>query len=176
MTTVKYQTTKGNYLKIFNDSLGISIFRDKILRNRKVKYMGFLSITSLQVILSLLFLFMMLILATNYYTFLSFFLFCLSLTCFIYVIINAMIPLLCAFFFTRSDEGELTIDENGITFGLDTDLGLKVGWAHIRGVVVGKHSVNIILDYNYFFYFDKKYKSEIVKAIREYNESLIILK
>ena len=35
--TVKYQNTKANYLKIFNDSLGVSIYRDKILRNRKVK-------------------------------------------------------------------------------------------------------------------------------------------
>ena len=174
--TVKYQLTKGNYLKIFNDALGVSIFRDKILRNRKVKYMGFFSTTSLQVILSLVFLFLMLLLTTSYYTFLSFFLFCFALTCFIYVILNAMLPLLCVFFFTRSDEGELKVDKDGITFGLDNDLGLKVGWTHIRGVVVGKSSVNIILDYHYFFYFDKKYKNEIIKAIREYNESLLIIK
>ena len=118
----------------------------------------------------------MLLLTTSYFTFLSFILFCLSIVSFVFVIINAMVPLLCVFFFSRKDESELKVDKDGITFGLDDELGLKVGWVHIRGVIVGKHSINIILDYPYFFYFDKKYKSEIVKAIREYNESVLILK
>ena len=173
---VKYQNDKGNYLKIFNDSLGVSIYRDKILRNRKVKYMGYFSTTIIQLVLSLVFLFLMLLLTTSYFTFLSFILFCLSIVSFVFVIINAMVPLLCVFFFSRKDESELKVDKDGITFGLDDELGLKVGWVHIRGVIVGKHSINIILDYPYFFYFDKKYKSEIVKAIREYNESVLILK
>ena len=174
--TVKYQNNKANYLKIFNDSLGVSIFRDKILRNRKVNYMGYFSTTIIQIILALVFLFMTLLLATTYWTFLSFFLFCLAVVALIFVIINAMLPLFSVFFFIRKDEGELKVDKEGITFGLDDELGLKVGWAHIRGVVVGKHSINIILDYPYYFYFDKKYKTEIVKAIREYNESVLILK
>ena len=174
--TVKYQNNKANYLKIFNDSLGVSIFRDKILRNRKVNYMGYFSTTIIQIILALVFLFMTLLLATTYWTFLSFFLFCLAVVALIFVIINAMLPLFSVFFFIRKDEGELKVDKEGITFGLDDELGLKVGWAHIRGIIVGKHSVNIILDYPYYFYFDKKYKTEIVKAIREYNESVLILK
>lgn len=173
---VKYQNTKANYLKIFNDSLGVSIYRDKILRNRKVKYTGYFSTTLIQITLSLVFLILMLVLTSKYYTFLSFFLFALSLVCLVFVIINAMLPLFSVLFFLRKDDGEITVNKEGITFGLDDELGLKVGWAHIRGVIVGKHSVNIILDYPYYFYFDKKYKSEIVKAIREYNESLLILK
>lgn len=174
--TVKYQNNKANYLKIFNDSLGVSIYRDRILRNRKVKYMGYFSTTIIQLVLALVFLFLMLLLTTSYYTFLSFFLFTLSLVSLIFVIINAMLPLFSVFFFLRKDEGEINVSKEGITFGLDDELGLKVGWAHIRGIIVGKHSVNIILDYPYYFYFDKKYKNEIVKAIREYNDSLVILK
>ena len=174
--TVKYQNTKANYLKIFNDSLGVSIYRDKILRNRKVKYMGYFSTTIIQLVLALVFLFLMLLLTTSYYTFLSFFLFSLSLVSLIFVIINAMLPLFSVFFFLRKDEGEIKVSKEGILFGLDDELGLSVGWAHVRGVIVGKYSVNIILDYPYYFYFDKKYKNEIVKAIREYNDSLVILK
>lgn len=173
---IKYDLKREKNFKVFNDSLGVALNRNNILRSKKVKYMNYLTMVILELLVSTIFLSLMILLTYRYYCLLSICLTIFGAGALIYVIINASIPLLFANCFFRKDEGELEVNEKGITFALDDEEALTIGWTHFKGVIVGRHSINLVTDYKYYFYFDKKYDKEIIEAVKKYNQSIIIVK
>ena len=173
---IKYNVKSKNNFKVFNDSMGIALNRESIIRNRKVRYLGYLKASVIELEIALLFLCLMIIVQYTYPCTLSTFLTIFATISFIVMIISVLYPLLFATFFTSRDENELEINEKGISFYFDDDQCITLGWTKIRALVIGKYSMNFITDEPYYFYIDKKYRLEVIKAIKEYNKSLLIIK
>lgn len=173
---IKYNIKNKNSFKVFNDSMGIALNRENIIRSKRVKYLSYTTISILQLIIVTTFLTLTLIINNLYYCRLSIFLTCLATLAFIFMIINILYPLLFATCFVLRDENELEINEKGISFYLDDDQCITLGWTHIRALAIGKYSLNFLTDDFYYFYLDKKYRHEVIKAVKEYNESLLIIR
>ncbi len=172
---IRYSVKNNNSFKVFNDSMGIALNRENIIRSRKVKYLSYLSVSLLELSISFLFLLLMIVLNYTLYCTLSIFLTTFATLLFIFMIISVLYPLLFATCFILSEENELEINENGISFYFDDDQYYTLGWTHIRALVVGKYSLNFITDEKYYFYLDKKYRKQVREAIAKYNESLLII-
>ena len=173
---IKYTMNRRNILKVFNDSLGVALNRENILRSKNVKYINYLTFVILELLICSIFLSLMIFLTFYFYCLLSICLTIFGLCALIYVMISTMIPLIFATCFFRRDDVEIEINEEGITYTLDDDETLTLGWSHFKGVIVGKHSVNLITDYKYYFYFDKEHQKEIIDAVKKYNDSIIVVK
>ncbi len=173
---VEYNVKNKNSFKVFNDAMGVALNRENIIRGKKVKYLSYLSASILEIIIALMFLILMLTLTKAYYCTLSIVLVFIATLLFIFMILNILYPLLFASWIIFREENELEIDEKGISFYFDDDQYYTLGWTHIRALIIGKHSLNFITDDKFFFYFDKKYRNDILSAIKEYNESLLIIK
>lgn len=173
---IKYRVKDKNSFKVFNDSMGLALNRENIIRSKNVKYLSYLLVSILEIMICLIFLGMMIILCESYPCALSIFLVYFATILSIFMIISVLYPLLFASLVMLREENELEINENGIAFYLDDDQYILLGWTHIRALVIGKKSLNFITDNLYYFYLDKKHKDEILKAVKEYNESLLIIK
>ena len=42
---IKYNIKNGNSFKVFNDSMGVALNRENIIRGKKVKYLSYLTIS-----------------------------------------------------------------------------------------------------------------------------------
>lgn len=173
---IKYNIKNGNSFKVFNDSMGIALNRENIIRGKKVKYLSYLTISILELLISMLFLGLMLLLNYSYSCTLSLILIVIATLLFIYIMINILYPFLFATCFVIKEENELEINEKGVSFYFDDDTCYTLGWTHIRALAIGKYSINFLTDDSYYFYLDKKYQGAVIKAIKEYNESLLIIK
>lgn len=173
---IKYNIKNGNSFRVFNDSMGIALNRENIIRGKKVKYLNYLTISVLELLVTILFLGLMLLLNYNYSCTLSIVLIIAATLLFIYMMISILYPLLFATCFVLKEENELEINKKGVSFYLDDDQCYTLGWTHIRALAIGKYSVNFLTDEPYYFYLDRKYQAEVIKAIKEYNSSLLIIK
>ena len=173
---IKYNIKNKNSFKVFNDSMGVALNRENIIRGKKVKYLNYLSISVLELLISIIFLGLMLLLNYNYTCTLSLVLIAIATLLFIYMVINILYPLLFTTCFVLKEENELEINEKGVSFYFDDDQCYTLGWTHIRALAIGKYSINFLTDDSYYFYLDRKYQSEVLKAIKVYNNSLLILK
>lgn len=173
---IKYDLKKGNRFKVFNDSMGVALFSKSILENKKVKYLNYFTLVFLELLIGGTFLGLMLILLCRIYCILSLLLTAFALVSFIYILFNSLTPLICAAYFLTRDEGELKIDKKGVSFSIDDDESITIGWSRIKGIIIGKHSINFITDEKYYFYLDKSNKKEVIDAIKKYNETIRIVK
>ncbi len=173
---VQYQTDRSKMLKVFNESLGISLNKENILRNKKLKYINYITFMLLEFLICTIFLLLMFLVDWQYNNLLSKGFVLFGLVGLILIFVNSLSPILLTNCFFRRDKVELQIDKEGITFTLDDDQLLTTGWSHIKGVIIGKYSLNIITDYPYYFYFEKEHKKEILDAIKKYNDSIRIVK
>ncbi len=173
---ISYNMKDSNLFKVLNDSMGVSLYKENILKSRKLKYMKYFNVMFLITIIEILFLSLMLVLEKMYPCFLSLVLVALATAILIYSLIKWTKPIIFSLCFTKYEQGEIEISEKGIAFPFDEDITFNLGWSHIKGIIVGKESLNFVTDYEYYFYLDKKYKKEVEEAVKAYNKSLIIVK
>lgn len=173
---IKYNIKNSNSFKVFNDSMGIALNRENIIRGKKVKYLSYLTVSLLELLIVIIFLGLMLLLNSSYPCTFSFVLIIVATLLFIYMMINILYPFLFATCFVLKEENELEINEKGVSFYFDDDSCYTLGWTHIRALAVGKYSINFLTDDSYYFYLDRKYQADVIKAIKEYNKSLLIIK
>lgn len=173
---IRYNIKNKDSFKVFNDSMGIALNRENIIRSKKVKYLSYLTVSILELIISISFLGLMLLLNYTYTYTLSMILVAVATILFIYLMFTILYPLLFATCFVIKEENELEINEKGVSFYFDDDQCYTLGWTHIRALAIGKHSINFLTDESYYFYLDKKHQAEVIKAIKEYNDSLLIIR
>ncbi len=173
---IKYNEQNKSSFKVFNDSMGIALNRNNIIRSKKAKYMDYALLAMLELFVATIFLVLMIILNTVFPCKLSVFLAYFAITLLFFIILSILYPLIFTTCFILKDENELEINEKGITFYLDDDQYVTLGWTHIKALVIGKYSMNFITDNLYYFYLDKKYKKELLNVLKEYNDSLLIIK
>lgn len=173
---ISYNMKNSNIFKMLNDSMGISLYKDNILKSRKLKYIKYFTAMLLVTVIELVFLSMMIVLSKLYPSFISLTLVAVATTILIYSIIKWTKPIIFSLCFTKYETGEIEITEKGIAFPFDDDITFNLGWSHIKGIIIGQESLNFITDYDYYFYLDKKYKKEVIDAIKLYRPNLIIVK
>lgn len=173
---IKYNVKNKNNFKIFNESMGIALNRKNIIESRKLKYMKYTTISFLELLMTTIFLGLMLILFKYQPSFISTTLVFFAMLLVIYMLVTIVYPLLFVTFITKKDQNELEINENGISFYFEYDECITLGWSHVEALIIGKNTLNFITDDFYYFYLDKKYKKQVIDAINQYNESLLIIK
>ena len=173
---IKYNIKNGDNFRVFNDSMGVALNRENIIKGKRVKYLSYLTISILELFISLVFLGLMILLNYNYPCTLSIVLIVIATLLFIYMMLSILYPLLFATCFVLREENELEINEKGISFYFDDDQCYTLGWTHIRALAIGKYSINFLTDDSYYFYLDKKYLAVVEKALKEYNSSILIIK
>ena len=173
---VKYDTDNKKAFQIFNDSMGVALNKNNIIKSKKVKYINYLAYEVICLIIATIFLGMALLLTFTYFSYLSIIISLIATASFIYIVLSAAYPLLFMQSFKITNETLLEINEKGLTYYFDSDEYITLGWTHIRALVYGKYSLNFITDEFYYFYLDKSKRKEILEAIKKYNDSLVIIK
>lgn len=173
---IKYNVHNKNRFKTFNDSMGVALNRKNIIESRKLKYMKYTTASIMQVCISFVFLGLMLILLNVQYCLMSVILVWVAVLTTIFMVLNVLYPLIFATLFIGREQNELEINEKGISFYFEDDECITLGWTHVKALIIGKYSLNFITDDFYYFYLDKKYRKQVIDAIKEYNESLLIIK
>ena len=64
---IKYNIKNKNSFKVFNDSMGIALNRENIIRSKRVKYLSYTTVSILQLIIVITFLILILIINNLYY-------------------------------------------------------------------------------------------------------------
>lgn len=173
---IKYNIKDDKPLRRYNESMGIALFKDSILKNRKLKFIKYTTVAFIELLVALIFFAMTLILSNKFYCLLSNILLLFSSISLVYMAFKIIVPLCMSLSFMGDDEGQIEIDERGISFYFDEELILTLGWMHLKGVIIGEYSINFITDNKYYFYIDTKQKKEVVKAIKEYQSNTIIVR
>ena len=71
--------------------------------------------------------------------------------------------------------GNLEIDADGIRDLSDSGMVVGFSWNNIKGIVIKKHTINIITDNSIYFFIDITYKERLLIAIERYNKDLPII-
>ena len=173
---IKYDMT-DNYFKCYNESQGIMMAKDEILKNPKSKLYTYIE----KGVINLLLIVLVLILSRILYYFDNsngitkiLDIICLISTC--------LLVLYFFIFFTgylvekrRKHVGNLEVDATGIKDLSDNGMIIGFSWDNIKAVVIKKHTVNIITDSSIYLFMNVRYKDRLLNAIERYNPTLPII-
>lgn len=173
---VKYDMT-DNYFKCYNESQGIIVNKNEILRNHKFKLYsyiekGFINIMLILIVLICSRLMFYLIgdnLISNILNVISFIFLILMVLYFIMFYISYSVEK------RRKHVGYLEIDAEGIKDYSEDGMIVGFSWSNIKGIVINKHTINILTDNSIYFFIDIKYKERLLIAIERYNQNLTII-
>lgn len=173
---IKYDMT-DNYFKCYNESQGIIVNKDEIIKNPKFKLYNYIEKGIINIILILIIFICSRIL--SYMIGSNIMSRILDIICI--VSFGLMILYFVVFYIGYSIEkrrkhfGNLEVDAEGIKdFSAD---GMVIGfsWDNIKAVVIKKHTINILTDNSIYFFIDVKYKERLLIAIERYNPNLLII-
>ena len=173
---IKYDMTK-NYFKYYNESQGILLSKDEILKKPKSRLYSYTE----RGIINLLLIFLFAIISRILYYF--------NINNVITKVLNIMLILASIFlvlyfvifyigYFVENRKkhiGNLEIDADGIRDLSDSGMVVGFSWNNIKGIVIKKHTINIITDNSIYFFIDITYKERLLIAIERYNKDLPII-
>lgn len=173
---IKYDMTK-NYFKYYNESQGIMMVKDEILKKPKSRLYSYTERGIINLLLILLFAIISRIL---YYfdnnNVLTKVLNVMLIIAFIFLVLYFVIFYISYFVENRKKHiGNLEIDANGIRDLSDSGMVIGFSWNNIKGIVIKKHTINIITDNSIYFFIDITYKERLLIAIERYNKDLPII-
>ena len=172
---IQYDLTKG-YFNYYNESQGIMIYRNKLLKNNNIKIHSFLMYLVKNVVFLLLpFAFdicFYLIDPENLFSKLLNILLCI------------LIFLLIFYFFLfyigylkekkKARNGILLFGEKGITDNIN-EKNVHIKWKNIKALVIHKYTLTFLTDKNIYFMINVENKEKVLKAIDKYNKQLKII-
>lgn len=171
---MKIESNVGNnYFKIYSESHGVAINKNKILKAKKSKCLNYFQMI-LIIFLSILILSILLILLNNCYT-LS--LSILFITFNIVFISLSLLQIISTYFYRKSKKfnNSIIIDKEGITDNSFQGIKMVFSWDKIKGVVIKKYSITILTDTRCYFYFDISNKDDIIKSVNKYGSKDLII-
>ena len=159
------------HFKCYNEALGMAVSKSYILNNKKCSKLGYIEKLSF-LSLCLFVLAIILIMTSNIYMdYLARFL-CLIIGIFIVMIATRILM-----YFTRNKKSYKTIiNEEGITDESLYGIKMLFTWDKIKAVVINKHSIVILMDVPIFLYFSSVLEDKIVKSLKKYNKTDLIIK
>lgn len=173
---IKYDMDE-NYFKCYNESQGIIVNKNEIIKNPKFKLYNYVEKGLINILLIIIILIcskvLEYMLGPNIFT--------RILELISNVSLGLMILYFVLFYFGysiekgRKHEGYLEVDSEGIKdFSSD---GMVVGfsWENIKAVVIKKHTINILTDNSIYFFIDITYKERLLIAIERYQPNLLII-
>lgn len=173
---IKYDMT-NSYFKCYNESQGVMIAKEEILRNPKAKLYTYIG-------------------KGFVHTLLIFFIWILSKILYVYDNTNNItkvldgfcviaLILICLYYFIfitgylvekrKKHIGNFEVDITGIKDISDNGTIIGFSWNNIKAVVIKKHTVNIITDSSIYLFMNIKYKDRLLNAINRYNPNLPII-
>ena len=173
---IKYDMT-DNYFKCYNESQGIIVNKDEIIKNPKFKLYNYIEKGIINIVLIIIIFICSRILSymigSNIITKI------LDIICIISLLLMVLYFLIFYIGYSiekrRIHVGNLEVDAEGIKdFTAD---GLVVGfsWDNIEAIVIKKHTINILTDNSIYLFMDVKYKDRLLLAIDRYNKDLLII-
>lgn len=173
---IKYDMTK-NYFKYYNESQGIMISKNEILKNPKSKLYSYTE----KGIINLL-----LVILTGILSKILYYLGNNGIVTKVLNIIVIIALLLLLLYFTvfyigyfienrKKHVGNLEIDADGIRDLSDNGMVVGFSWNNIKAIIIRKHTINIITDNSIYFFIDVTYKERLLIAIERYNKDLLII-
>ncbi len=157
---MKLESNYTHYFKCYNEAKGVASAKRWLLKNPHTKVT-----THIENICLLLFLFLLLALASfiaHFYLlftiliYLSVFYFYLNLTIFIVRLINHH---------HRKYTAELT--EEGLIFNSFQNIELLFRWPLIKKIIIKKYSITILTSTSFFFFFDISYKDQLLAFLKK---------
>lgn len=173
---IKYDMSK-NYFKYYNESQGIMLSKNDILKNPKSNIYSYTTKGIVNLLLVVLICIISRILYyfdnTNIITKLLNLVVVLSL-----ILISLYFIVFYIGYFVENKKkhiGNLEIDAIGIKDLSDNGMIVGFTWDNIKAIVIRKNTINIITDSSIYFFIDITYKERLLKAIERYNKELLII-
>lgn len=173
---IKYDMSK-NYLKCYNEALGVATHKKKMMKNHHSKthtYTYYGGVYLLMVIL---------IIVINYVSYItvgygwmnhimSYFGLLILLTIIIYFILFGI-----RYYYSRCrlEKGTFVFDEEGIKNNSYLGIEMLFRWNKIKYIVVKKHSITILTDTPVFFFMNIETKDELIKGIQKYKKDIEVI-
>ena len=177
MTTIKYDIST-NYFKCYNESQGIMINKNRVLKKKNGKVFGYLE----HGLILLLYVFAISICSKIIWLIDSESIFSEIISFFIPLALILVIIYYVSFVIfyhhekKKTHRGKLIFDEEGITDITEENIKVGLPWENILGVVTTKNTVTIITNKPVYFFVGIEEKENIIKAIEKYQENLLIIK
>jgi len=173
---IKYDMT-DNYFNCYNESQGIIVNKDDIIRNPKFKLHNYIE----KGIINVLLIFVILIVSNLIFYIIGENIITKILNILSFIMLILMVLYFLMFYIGYSVEkrrkhiGALEVDADGIKDYSDDGMVIGFSWDNIKAVVIKKHTINILTDGTIYFFIDVKYKDRLLLAIERYNKDLLII-
>ncbi len=174
---VKIDTdVSNNFFDIYNEARGIAMNKSKILKNKRITGMNYISYLFL--IFTIVFILNMIFIIQFKDMYLSFFAVLLLVLDIIYFILG-LCRIYVNYFFKKKSNfiSTVFINRRGITDVSSFDnMELLFLWKRVEGVVVGHYSVVVFLSNHIYLYFNIKDKKKIIDGIKKFKKNILIIK
>lgn len=158
----------NNYFNCFDESRGIVINRNRVLKNKSSKVLSYMKTKAL--------VFLMLFGVSLVLMIFSFFiskLFIIFIFMFIVSFVYIIFGLLESYFSYRYRRSKnffksIIINEEGIINANYYDIKMIFGWDKINAVVIGTYSITILTTTPYYFTFSIDVKEKLISSLVEY--------
>ena len=157
------------FFACFNEASGVAMAKRKILRTRNCSCNTYLE----NVILIFL---VLLLLGCSGISFhcLAYFWVVLVLAV-IHLFVSCFFILRMAYYNNRLEKYQTVIDKKGITNDAYYDIKMLFSWELIQAIVIKDHSITILTKTPCYFFFDIKYKEEIIKLLQKYEKEELLI-
>lgn len=167
----------NNYFSIYNETLNVARHRQRIIKKGKANKLNFFP----HLLLNFTLWFALAIIiylvtkpcgscSTLFFSLIVFF-------DLVYLVIELIrFTLIHSYRHTKCFKGECLLDEDGLTNDSYYDIKITFKWSKIKAVVIKKHSVTILTDTPFYFYFDIGCEEDILKCVKKYSKDTLIIK
>jgi len=173
---IKYDMS-DNYFKCYNESQGVILSKDEIIKNPAMKIYNYIEKGVITVILTLVLLFILFlsinIIGNN--------VFIKTTIVICFIILLLMIIYFLIFYISYSVEkrrehiGFLEIDSEGIKDFSSDGIIIGFNWDNIKAIVIKKNTINVLTTNSIYFFIDIKYKERFLLALERYNKNILII-
>lgn len=173
---IKYDMSK-NYLKCYNEALGVATHKKKIFKNHNSKthtytYYGWLYLG----IVILIILINYISYITVGYGWINHIMSYLDLLILLAIIIYFILfGIRCYYSRCRLEKGTFCFDEEGIKNDSYMGIEMLFRWNKIKYIVVKKYSITILTDTPVFFFMNIETKEELIKGIQKYKKDIEVI-
>ncbi len=163
---------KNNYLKHYNIAKGIAVNKKRVLKHKTNKVPSYFISAIITIMLLTIFYIVFLIVDESNIVSTIFLVF----IC-IYIIYTITRTIWSYNFKKKKDFiNKIILDENGLTDHSFHNIKINLSWDRLKAIVIKKETITIITDTYLYFFFDKSTEKEILKAVNNYQEDMLIIR
>lgn len=162
-----------NYFNCFNESKGVVLVKNILLKHPKMKTVSYLTI----VVINIIILFLLSLIGILINGFNGLFIYNLfNMLILSYIIINILYIINNLNYRKgKSYRSYIEIGKNGITDESYYGIKMIFSWDKVKAIVIKKHTVIILTDTPVYFYFDISQKNKIMKELTKYKNDFLII-